>query len=65
MVRASCPVASVMRLAALPVGAASATVSPARLSSRMMQLITVVLPVPGPPVMTTTGEVAAILMARR
>ena len=65
MVLASWPVASVMRLAARPVGAARETVRPAPCIRRMMQLMTVVLPVPGPPVMTTTGDSAAMRMAAR
>ena len=48
-----------MRLAARPVGAASA-ISPWTLSSLMMHLMIVVLPVPGPPVMTVMPLVTAV-----
>ena len=54
MVLASMPVASLIRLAALPVGAASRTRSPAFFSAAMMPCVVVVLPVPGPPVSTMT-----------
>ena len=64
MVRASCPVASVMRLAARPVGAQSTTELSAE-SRRMMQLMSVVLPVPGPPVMTSTPFSSAAKIAPR
>ena len=43
-----------MRFAARPVGAASNTLAFFRSKSLMMALITVVLPVPGPPVITST-----------
>ena len=49
MVLAGHPVVSVMRLAARPVGAVRA-ISPNRDNRWMMQLMLVVLPVPGPPV---------------
>ena len=58
------PQASLMRLAARPVGAASA-ISPWTLSSLMMHLMIVVLPVPGPPVMTVMPLVTAVSMACR
>ena len=64
MVEAPWPVASSMRLAALPVGAARATslsVSPARPRiNRMM----VVLPVPGPPVMMATWSARRVPAGR-
>ena len=64
MVFASAPVASVIRLAARPVGAHSSTwFSP--LSSSRMQLIMVVFPVPGPPVITKTPVSSARTMASR
>ncbi len=54
MVEAECPVASESRLAALPVGAASAVSGICgNISSRMKRTI-VVLPVPGPPVRIST-----------
>ena len=58
MVRAGQPVASLMRLAARPVGAHSST-SPRSRISRMMRLMEVVLPVPGPPVMMHTPSFTA------
>ena len=45
----SYPVASVMRFAALPVGAARKISIPSDRKYRMITLIVVVLPVPGPP----------------
>ena len=54
MVLASRPVASLMRLAARPVGAHSA-ISRSRESRCKMQRMPVVLPVPGPPVMMVSG----------
>ena len=64
MVLASKPVASVMRLAARPVGAHSTT-SPSWDRRLMMQLMMVVLPVPGPPVITSTPVSRAEMMAWR
>ena len=63
-VRAEHPVASLMRLAARPVGAQSST-RPMRRIRRMMQLMDVVLPVPGPPVTTVTPSVTAASTALR
>ena len=63
-VLASMPQASLMRLAARPVGAASA-ISPLTLSRRMMHLMIVVLPVPGPPVITVMPLLTAVSIARR
>ena len=63
MVLASIPVASLMRLAARPVGAASRTRSPAFFNAAMMPCVVVVLPVPGPPVSTMTLEVTACRIA--
>ena len=54
MVRASHPVASFSRLAARPVGAARSTRADARSKIFSTALTMVVLPVPGPPVMTIT-----------
>ena len=51
---ASSPVASDMRLAARPVGAASAVLTPEAFKIFKIVLMIVVLPVPGPPVMTDT-----------
>ena len=53
MVLASCPVASDIRLAARPVGAASAIFFFRASKSAIRPLIAVVLPVPGPPVSTS------------
>ena len=64
-VLASTPVSSVIRLAARPVGAASATFSPICPSSRMIAEIAVVFPVPGPPVRIMRGEVTAVMIASR
>ena len=54
MVLASKPVASVMRLAARPVGAQSDRLTPLAARMRKIELTMVVLPTPGPPVMTST-----------
>ena len=64
MVRAGQPVASLMRLAARPVGAHSST-SPICRMMRMMRLMDVVLPVPGPPVMMQMPSRAAASTASR
>ena len=53
MVLASYPVASVIRLAARPVGAARRISIPSISKYRMIVLMVVVLPVPGPPVITS------------
>ena len=63
MVLASSPVSSLMRLAARPVGAARNTFSPASFSRWMMALRVVVLPVPGPPVSSSTPCSMAARMA--
>src|SRR6516225_119069 len=63
MVLASKPVASVMRLAARPVGAHSKSFAPFADRMRRMALTSVVLPTPGPPVMTRTLEVSASMTA--
>ena len=63
MVLASSPVASLMRLAARPVGAHS-SMSFSSFKRLMMQRMMVVLPVPGPPVTTSTPSSTALLMAR-
>ncbi len=54
MVRASRPVLSVRRLAARPVGAHRATSTPLAPSTFRMEFTSVVLPTPGPPVITST-----------
>ena len=59
MVLASKPVASVMRLAARPVGAHRRSLTPFADSMRRMALTMVVLPTPGPPVMTSTLDISA------
>ena len=63
MVLASKPVASVMRLAARPVGAHSRSLTPFAASMRRMALTIVVLPTPGPPVMTSTLDINASRIA--
>ncbi len=50
MVLAGLPVTSLMRFAARPVGAASATLSPSSSNSWRIPFRVVVFPVPGPPV---------------
>ena len=57
------PVASDIRLAALPVGAAKMILRPAALKAEMMPRVVVVFPVPGPPVSTITLEETAVRMA--
>ena len=64
MVRASRPVASLILRAALPVGAASITLWPMRSWIAMIDLMMVVFPVPGPPVMTMTFRSTESLTAR-
>ena len=59
IVFASNPAASVIRLAARPVGAQSSRVTPLAARMRRMALTMVVLPTPGPPVMTNALEVRA------
>ena len=56
MVLASNPVASVIRLAARPVGAHSNRLTPLAARMRRIELTMVVLPTPGPPVMTSTFD---------
>ena len=63
MVLASLPVSSVILLAALPVGAASATSSPLFSIRVIMPLTVVVLPVPGPPVKIRSPLLTAISIA--
>ena len=63
MVWASQSVTSPNRLAARPVGASSATSSPMRRYSATMPRRDVVLPVPGPPVSSSTPPSAAIRTA--
>ena len=63
MVLASRPVASLMRLAALPVGAARSTSRPYARYAAMIPWVVVVLPVPGPPVRIITFARAAFRMA--
>ena len=65
MVLASAPVASVIRLAARPVGAARAKVMPMPAKAWVMQRMMVVLPVPGPPVMIMTPASRARVTASR
>ena len=59
MVLASKPVASVMRLAARPVGAQRRSFALFAERTRSIELTIVVLPTPGPPVMTSTLEISA------
>ena len=63
MVLASKPVASVMRLAARPVGAHSRSCVPFAARMRRIALTMVVLPTPGPPVMTSTLDISASRIA--
>ena len=65
MVWASREHSSLMRLAARPVGASSRTVRPMRSSRVTMPRVEVVLPVPGPPVSSSTPLRAASSTARR
>ena len=59
MVLASMPVASVMRLAARPVGAQSSSFTRFAARMRRIELTMVVLPTPGPPVITMTFDLSA------
>ena len=59
MVLASNPVASVIRLAARPVGAQSSSLTPLAARMRRIELTIVVLPTPGPPVITSTLDRSA------
>ncbi len=63
IVFASCPDASFKRFAARPVGAASAGLIPADASATSSERNSVVLPVPGPPVITVTRLASAHLSA--
>ena len=65
IVLASKPVCSVMRLAARPVGAASATCTPLAIRMRRIVSSVEVLPTPGPPVMTATLEASTSFTASR
>ena len=65
MVEASRPVTSESRFAARPVGAASCVLSRSASNSRRMPDMTVVLPVPGPPVTIRSCREAAARMALR
>ena len=63
IVIASYPVASVIRFAALPVGAAKRISNPSCSKYWIIPLIVVVLPVPGPPVKTTILSCATAWIA--
>jgi len=65
MVNASCCVASSILFAARPVGAASFTESRPLENSSRTALTSVVFPTPGPPVITSTPELAACSTAAR
>ena len=65
MVRASSPVLSVRRLAARPVGAHSSTRTPLAPSTFRTEFTSVVLPTPGPPVITSTLASTARVSASR
>ena len=65
IVLASNPVASVIRLAARPVGAQSSIRTPLTPRMRRIDLTMVVLPTPGPPVMTSALLVSASRIASR
>ena len=65
MVLASIPVASVIRLAARPVGAQSNILTPLTPRMRKIELTMVVLPTPGPPVMTSALLISANRIASR
>ena len=64
-VEARKPLASVIRLAARPVGATSITRAFCLAASRAIDLIVAVLPVPGPPVITDSRCANAALTADR
>ena len=59
MVLASTPVASVMRFAARPVGAQSSSRTPLAARILRIELTIVVLPTPGPPVITSALAISA------
>ena len=65
MVFASMPVCSVIRLAARPVGAPSRIFTPLAARIRRIASSSVVLPTPGPPVITATLARSAIAIAAR
>src|SRR5271166_5981434 len=65
MVLAANPVLSVSRLAARPVGAHNATDTDLAVTIFRIELINVVLPTPGPPVMTSTLLTSESPSARR
>jgi hypothetical protein len=65
MVLASKPVASIMRLAARPVGAHRRSPTPLAARMRRMPLTIVVLPTPGPPVRIRTLDISARRIAVR
>jgi hypothetical protein len=65
MVFASSPVLSDNRFAARPVGAQSATRTCLAIKIFRIELTRVVLPTPGPPVITTTLLESAVLTASR
>jgi hypothetical protein len=70
IVRASMPVASLMRLAARPVGAHRRIRTPLAARKRRIELTIVVLPTPGPPVMTSAlavrvSRTAAVWLSAR
>ena len=64
MVFASSPVLSDNRFAARPVGAQSATRTCLAIRIFRIELTSVVLPTPGPPVITTTLLESAVLQPR-
>jgi len=63
IVLASMPVASVMRLAARPVGAQSRSLTDLAARMRKIEFTMVVLPTPGPPVITMVLDWSAVRMA--
>ena len=54
---------SLILFAALPVGASSIVLNPSFSAISIMHFITVVFPVPGPPVIIDTPEVTAVFTA--